>query len=196
LDLAHVPERLQGGEPGDGDSRGLLEAEVGWLGRELVLWRAGVLGEGAVTPAEHLITRLEPGHLAADRLHTPGDVHAQNGGLGFPQPEGWDNNADQIGQPGHDIPVAPMQASRLDLHQYLVAAGHRPVDVCKLQDIGGAVPVWTMARIVVSRPVTGLCPRAAITGGHRGGPSSHPVHPCWCSLLDREMARRSCGVSS
>lgn len=140
MDLAHVPKRLEGGEPRDGDGRGLLEAEVGWLGRELVLWRAGVLGEGAVAPAEHLVTRLEPGHLAADRLHTPGDVHAQNGGLGFPQPEGWDNDADQIGQAGHDMPVAPMQASRLDPHQYLVAGGHRLVDVCKLQDIGGAIP--------------------------------------------------------
>ena len=141
LDLAHVPKRLEGGEPGDGDGRGLLEAEVGWLGRELVLWRAGVLGEGAAAPAEHLVTRLEPGHLAADRLHAPGDVHAQDGGLGFPQPEGWDNDADQIGQAGHDMPVAPVQTSRLDLYQYLVADGHRPVDVCKLQDIGGAVPV-------------------------------------------------------
>jgi len=43
---------LEGGEPGDGDGRGLLEAEVVRLGRQLVLWSNRVLGEGAVAPAE------------------------------------------------------------------------------------------------------------------------------------------------
>ena len=61
LDLALVAKRLEGGEAGDGDGRGLLEAEVGRFGREVVLWSAGVLGVGAVAPAEDLIARLGTG---------------------------------------------------------------------------------------------------------------------------------------
>jgi hypothetical protein len=34
------------------------------------------------------------------------------------------------------MPVARVQASRLDLHQSLVAGGHRMVDACEFQDIG------------------------------------------------------------
>ena len=37
LDLTHVVDRLEGGEPGDGHDRRLLEGEGGWLGRQVVL---------------------------------------------------------------------------------------------------------------------------------------------------------------
>ena len=86
LDLAHVANPLERGEPGDGHDRRLLEAEGRRLGREMVLASTGVLGQGAVAPAEHLVTGPEPGHPCADRLDAPGDVHAQNGTLGLPSP--------------------------------------------------------------------------------------------------------------
>jgi hypothetical protein len=119
-DLSLIAKRLEGGEPRDGDGRGLLEAEIRRLEGKVVRWRAGVFGEGALAPSEHLVTGPESGHVLADRLHGPGDVHAQGGDLGLAQPEGWDNDADQVRQAGHDVPVAPMQASRLDLQQHLV----------------------------------------------------------------------------
>jgi hypothetical protein len=55
------------------------------------------------------------------------------------------------------------------LHQYLVAGGHRPVDVCKLQDIGGAVPVLDdgLHRALPARD--GPVPVAGHDGGHRSG---------------------------
>src|SRR5919199_1295809 len=63
-----VAERLKGGEAGDGDDRRLLEGEAGRLRLEMVLTGTGVLGVGAVAPAEHLVARLEPGDVAADCL--------------------------------------------------------------------------------------------------------------------------------
>src|SRR6266571_2338505 len=65
---------LEGGVTGDGHGRGLLEAEVRRLGREPVRSGARVLGEGAVAGAEHLVTRVAPGRVGADRLHAPGDI--------------------------------------------------------------------------------------------------------------------------
>src|SRR5512132_2037934 len=45
----------------------------------------------------------EPGHGAAHRLDVPGQVHAPNGDLEPAQLEGWDDDADQIWQAGHDM---------------------------------------------------------------------------------------------
>jgi hypothetical protein len=71
----------------------------------------------------------------------PGDVHAPNADLGSAQPEIGDNDADQVRQAGHDVPVASVQASRTHPDQHLVPLGCRPVDVPELQDIRGAVLV-------------------------------------------------------
>jgi hypothetical protein len=83
LDPAGVAQRLEGGEPGDGHGRGLLEGEVGRLQRQLALGHRGVLGKGSVAPAEDLITRLQLGHVAADRLNAAGHVEAWNRVLWF-----------------------------------------------------------------------------------------------------------------
>ena len=107
----------------------------------MVLWRDGVLGEGAVGPAEYLVTGLEPGHVLADRLDASGDIHAQHGNLGFARPEGWDHETDHVGQAGHDVPVAAMDAGRLDLDQDLVVGGHRLIDVPERQHPGPAIAV-------------------------------------------------------
>src|SRR5918993_1949213 len=61
--------------------------------------------------------------------------------LGLAQPERRDHQADHVGQAGHDVPVAPMQASRMDLDQHLVVGGHRLVDVPELQHLGPAIAV-------------------------------------------------------
>ena len=38
--------------------------------------RGGVLGEGTVAGAEHLVADLEPGHVLADRLDRSSDIEA------------------------------------------------------------------------------------------------------------------------
>jgi hypothetical protein len=69
-------------EPETGDHRRLFEGEVRRLGRQLVLRSVGALREGALADAEHRIAGPEPGHVAADRLHDPGQFIAGIGGLG------------------------------------------------------------------------------------------------------------------
>ena len=47
--------------------------------------------------------RTEPGHVPADRLHLPRDIHAADRHLGFTQPESWNNQPDHVGQTRHDM---------------------------------------------------------------------------------------------
>ena len=60
----------------------LLERQVRRLQRHDVHRRRSVFGEGAVAVVQEiridLGTRREPGNAAADRLHLPGDVDAQD----------------------------------------------------------------------------------------------------------------------
>jgi hypothetical protein len=126
LDLALVADGLEGGEAGDGDDRRLLEADAGRHGRQVVLGHARVLGVRAVGPAEHGIAGPEPGHLLADRLDPSGEVHAPDADLGSPHPEA--DEADHVGQAGHHVPDAPVEAGRVHPHQHLAGLGHGPVD--------------------------------------------------------------------
>ena len=81
---------------------------------------AGVLGEGALADAEHLVARPEPGHVRADRLDDPGQVHARDGDLGRAHPEA--HEADRIRQAGHDVPDAPVDAGRAHTDQHLAVS--------------------------------------------------------------------------
>ena len=87
LDLAHVADRLEGGQAGDGDGRRLLDGDGGGLGGEVVLGRARVLGVGAaVGPAKDLVASAEPGDLWANGFDPPGQVHAPDRDLGWRSP--------------------------------------------------------------------------------------------------------------
>jgi hypothetical protein len=134
-----VAQALQGGQAGDGDRRGLLEGEVRRLGRELVLRSAGVLGEGALAEAEHLIAGLESGHLVADRFHDPGDVRARDRGLGRAEPVA--RQAHRVRQAGHEVPHAPVHARRTHAYQYLAGGYLGRTDVPELEHIRRAVGV-------------------------------------------------------
>jgi hypothetical protein len=107
-----VANSLQGGEGRDGAGGRLLEAEVLRLGCELVLLGAGVLGEGALADSEHLVARLERGHVLADRLDAPGDLPSSYADLGCAQRVA--SEAYRVGQPGHEMPDAPVHAGCLD----------------------------------------------------------------------------------
>ena len=137
LDLGHVAQCLQGGQAGDRDGGGLLEAEVRRLRSELVLRGDGVLREGSLADAEHLVAGGEAGHVLADRLHDPGQVHAQDRVLRRPDPVPRD--ADRVGQSRHQVPDATIHPRGMDAHQDLVVGHLRWVDVPELEDVGRAV---------------------------------------------------------
>ena len=129
-----VAQGLQGGRAHDGDHRRLLEGEVLRLGRELILASTHVLGVGALSDAEHLIPRLEPAHVLADRLHDPGHVRADDGVLW--RAEAVAREAYRVGQTRHDVPDVPTHAGRMHANQYLIVGELGDVDVPEFQDIG------------------------------------------------------------
>jgi hypothetical protein len=137
LDLPGVAERLEGREPGDGHGRGLLKGEVGRLQDELALGDRGVLGKGAVAPAEDRITWLQLGHPGADRLDAAGHVEAWNIVLWVGEPVA---QAGDIGQALDRQPVTFPDGRRAYLDQHGIVGDHRLVDVLELQGIGWAVP--------------------------------------------------------
>ena len=98
---------LQGGEGRHGGGGGLLMGEAGRFGRELVRPGAGVLGEGALRDAEHVVAGLQTGHVRTDRLDASGDLPAADpvGGRAEPIPE----QAQQVGPAGHDVPDAAVE---------------------------------------------------------------------------------------
>src|SRR5438270_159520 len=67
-ELALVAKTLQRGEARHRDRRGLLEAEVDRLRRDVVRSRGHVLGEGAAALAVDRITGPKLRHVPADRL--------------------------------------------------------------------------------------------------------------------------------
>ena len=113
-----VAEGLQGGDGGDGHGGGLLVGQVRRHPRELVRSRRGVLGERGVARPEHRVAGLKRGNLLADGVDGSGELRAESGGLGSAQAVA--GHADQVGQPGHDVPRAPVQAGRADAHEHLL----------------------------------------------------------------------------
>ena len=134
-----VAQRLQRGDGGDGHGGGLLEAQVRRHPRELVRFRRGVLGERSAARAEHRLARFEPRHVRADRLDDAGQLRAQSGDLRPAQPVAGD--PDQVGQPGHDVPRAPVQAGRTDAHEHLLITDIGHLHLAEAQDVGRAVAV-------------------------------------------------------
>ncbi len=80
----------------DTDGCGLLEREVGWLGREVVRSSARILGKGARAPAKDLIAHFELRHVLADGLHRPCDIRSWNTVLWPAQPG---KQAEDVGHP-------------------------------------------------------------------------------------------------
>ena len=104
----------------------------------LLLARGGELGERALADTEHLVTGLEAGDLTADCDHHTRHVETGNRVLGRAQA---DRQARGIGHAGHQMPGAPVEAGGMNLHQHLVGADRRPLDLGLMQHIGRAVLV-------------------------------------------------------
>ena len=158
---AVVADGLQGGEAGDRDGGGLLEGEVRRLGRELVRAGAGVLGEGALADAEHLVARPRTVVTSAPTASTrPASSRPRTAVLRRAQPEAGE--ADRVGQAGHEVPGAPVDAGRVHPHQHLVVADRR-AGRSRSSRSTSASPYasWTIARIVAPAspwPARPACP--------------------------------------
>ena len=122
-----------------GHGGGLLEAQVRRHPRELVRFRRGVLGERSTARAEHRLARFEPRHVGADRLDDPGQLRTQSGDLRPAQPVA--GGPEQVGQPSHDVPRAPVQAGRADAHEHLFITDIGHLHLAEAQDVSGAVTV-------------------------------------------------------
>ena len=165
LDARVVAQALQGGQRGQGDGRGLLEAQVGRLALDHVLGDADVLGEAARGDVGvHLVAGAQPGHGLADRLDLPGDVAAEQRLARPAQPE---LRADDVGQAPHEVPVPRVGGGGVDADEHLVVLDDRVGDLLQGQDLGGAVPV------VGDRLHDGLLPRALC------GTRVYAVHLHW-----------------
>ena len=133
LETSVVAQALQGGQARDGNHRRLIEGEVYRSGRKLLLPSERILGEGALADAEHLIARLDPAHVLANRLHDPCEVHSGDGVLGRTEPE---RQSREVGQTGHQVPHAPVPTGRMHAHQRLVVAHLGLIELSEFQDIG------------------------------------------------------------
>ena len=154
---AFVAKSLEGGEGGGGHGGRLLEGEVRRLVRELVLSGTCVLGEGAVAGAEHVVASLKPRHVLADRLDRPRDIHAPNTSLGRAEPEAHD--AQQVRQARHDVPVADMDASRVNAYEHVV-----------VPDLGHVDDLLSSRTSRVSRTCPGRSPSSSPHRRSRGLP--------------------------
>jgi hypothetical protein len=136
-----LADGLEGGAPGDGNRRRLVEGDVGRLRGEFVRSHDRVLGERAGGHPEHLVARLEPAHVGAARLDGSGEAAAGIGVPGTTQTEAGEANG--IGQTGHDVPRASIHAGREHAHQHLVVAEGGPVDLPEPENVlrCRAVPV-------------------------------------------------------
>jgi hypothetical protein len=129
-----VADSLQSRIARDSNGRRLLEAQPRRFGRQPVSVRKSVFGERAAAGAEHLITRLEAGHVRADRLHDP--RHVESSYRVLRGHESVAGDPDRVGQTRHHMPDTLVDAGRLHPHEHVLVSDHRLVDLPKLQDVG------------------------------------------------------------
>ena len=131
LNPAPVAQRLEGSAGGGRYGCRLLESEICRFASEHVLSGKCVLGKGAVAGTEDFVAGLELRHVLADRLDHPCDINTPNTRFGRAEPEADD--AHQVGLPRHHVPVADMEASRVDPHEHVVEPDRRLVDLLEFE---------------------------------------------------------------
>ena len=138
LNPAIVAKELQGRGCGHADRRRLLERQIRRLRDELIRRCARVLREGAGAPAEHLVAGAEALHVRTDRFDDPRDIGPRNRVLWLRQPGA---QAHDPRRARHQDPVADMDGRRVDAHEHLPFGDLRNVDLPRLQDLRGSIPV-------------------------------------------------------
>ena len=130
-----------GGGGGQGERGGLLERQPRGLGRQCALRDGGVLGEGRLGLAEHLVADLPPGDPGPEGLDGPGEVAAAD-----PLARPGSLEGAGVHQPGdplaaHGVPVGGVHRGRGDPHEHLTGCGLRWVDVLDPEHVGRPVDV-------------------------------------------------------
>ena len=136
LHAALLPHCLEGRDGGRRQRRRLLEGQTRRLRGAPVHPDGGVLGEGAVAGAEHLVALPERGDLLPHRLHDARHVHPDHRVAGLTDPEG---ETAQVGQPGHDVPHTAVDPGRPYPYQHLPRLDRRLLHVPELEGLGRAV---------------------------------------------------------
>ena len=107
-----------------------LERQVRRLQRHDVNWHRNVFCEAAVAVVQEigvdLVAGLEPGDAAADRLHLPGNVDAEDRVFWPQQAQG---GAREEGLAAHGMPVRRIDGYCQHLHQDLIGVRRRLVDL-------------------------------------------------------------------
>ena len=152
-----------------GTAAALHEIDIRRLDRDLVFPSARELGKSAAADAEHLITATESSNMASNHLDLACDVVPKNV---MPwRREAIAHDADQVGQPGHEVPYAWIETSRMNPDQDIVRTGHRLIDVRESQHVSR--PVFVLYNRVHDR-----CSRVPSTlGANTAGPGPVLSHP-------------------
>src|SRR4029077_9260256 len=87
---------------------------------------AHVLGEGAASPDEHVISHLELLYVFADRFNGPREVDAKDLLFWFEQPE---RRTRDVRLARQEVPVNRVDRGSADADQHSVTGNRRPVDV-------------------------------------------------------------------
>ena len=138
LDAALVAQRLERGDAGGRDRGRLLERQGGGFRDQHALRRADVLGAGSALLAEHLVARLEAGHILPDRLDPAGEIDAGDVALGLAPTGG---SPCEVGVASEQMPVERIHRRGADPNEDLVVGRYRFRDVLECEDIGRAVAV-------------------------------------------------------
>ena len=138
LHLAHVADPAQGRRRRDGDRGRLLEGQARRLRHHHVRRGARVLGERAPEEAEHLVARLQPAHVRADRLHHARRVDPGHAGLRLGQPHAHEPRDERVAS--QDVPVGRVERGRVHPDQHVVGPDLGQVGVHQPQDVRRAEP--------------------------------------------------------
>ena len=131
----HFPLIANGSQSGERrvpDGRRLFEREVRRLGQEVVLSSARILGEGAFTPAEHLVAGSKLRHVPAGCLDLPGHIDPRYLPLRL---EHLGHHTHGVRHAPQKVPVADIDPGRATAYQHPVVRDHRPIDLSKLQGV-------------------------------------------------------------
>ena len=105
----------------------MFEADRARFRSELVRIGHGVLGEGSLRDAHHLVARSEPAHRGADLDDAAGDIHAGHRLLGLEQSEA--EETDEVRRSRHQMPHPSVQAGGDDFDHDLPLAEPRSCDL-------------------------------------------------------------------
>jgi hypothetical protein len=139
LDPSLVTKTLKGRDCRHWYGRCALKRYVGWLQRQFIFNRTGILGKGPKAHAEHLVARFELRYVPSNPFNLAGHISSGSAGscdLWFAQPEQYAND---VRPASHQAPVKCIDGSRANSYQDLIILGGRFCYLRELKNIRGSV---------------------------------------------------------